>query len=88
MENFNLQLRNIADQFHANKLEAKTARHQNFMEEQLLPRLTEAAKYGQYHTIVALPKEIDLVMVLDMLKAMGFHAVKTERYHYSVYIAW
>lgn len=86
--NMSIKMREVADKFNADSLAQKKAKHEKYVETEILPQIQNAANYGQYHTIIALAKDYDLVMVRAILKQKGFYAVKTERFHYSMYVAW
>lgn len=86
--NMSIKMREIADKFNADSLAQKKAKHEKYVETEILPQIQNAANYGQYHTIIAIAKDYDLVMVRAILKQAKFYAVKSERFHYSMYIAW
>jgi hypothetical protein len=86
--NIALNMREVADNFNADKDAYNLKKHNEYVTSDILPQIQNAAKCGQYHTIIALAKDYDLIMVRAILKQKGFYAVKTERFHYSLYIAW
>lgn len=86
--NMSIKMREVADKFNADSSAQKRAKHEKYVETEILPQIQNAANYGQYHTIIALARDYDLVMVKAILNQAGFYAVKTERFYYSMYIAW
>ena len=87
MENFAITMRETADRYNEERAKTKRTRHEQYVEETIIPTLENVAKMGGYQTHIAIDIKMDWVLTKKLLEELGFTTGDLSK-HRTLYVAW
>ena len=86
-KNLRAELRAAADKYHTDSKNAIRKNHETYVEEKILPKLKSSSASGSYYLDIDVPKELDALVLCQVLTNMGLDAKKFQNYR-CIRVSW